>query len=171
MLHRTDGLREFERAASRFTLPCEYSKCKSDKSSSLSSESLRDNSQSDHGYSSTDEDLWYEQGKKQAGSPSGKQEIGPQTQGQLGQTTKTEFRAQQQGYLEGKTTWGETEEEIVTEYLKKQSLLEIENRSTGEDGVVDIISQQNVDLDDEESQTLLKLNLRDSSPNRKNRLI
>jgi hypothetical protein len=51
--------------------------------------------------------------------------------GHLADTTQSEFEAQQQGQWGEKTTQKRTEEEIVREYIKKQSLLEVHHQNKG----------------------------------------
>lgn len=51
--------------------------------------------------------------------------------GHLAGITQSEYKAQQQGQQREKTAQEKTEEEIVMEYVKKQSLLEQKNRIKG----------------------------------------
>jgi UDP:flavonoid glycosyltransferase YjiC (YdhE family) len=51
--------------------------------------------------------------------------------GHLAGTRQSEFEAQQQGHPGEKTTQERTEEEIVMEYIKKQSLLEVYHQNKG----------------------------------------
>ncbi len=59
-----------------------------------------------------------------AGMSPGVQQTSSYDPGHLAGTTQSEFEAQQQGQQGEKTTQEKTEEEIVMEYVKKQSLLE-----------------------------------------------
>lgn len=72
-------------------------------------------------------------------------------QGHLAGTTQNEFEAQQQGQQGEKTTLEKTEEEIVIEYVKKQSLLEVYHRNKGKDHAT-----ATEDEDDRDLQKTLK---------------
>ena len=76
--------------------------------------------------------------------------------GHLAGTTQSQFEAQQQGRQGDKTTQEKTEEEIVMEYVKKQSLLEAhhQNKGKGRATVTAI-----VDEDDEDLQKALQLSM------------
>jgi hypothetical protein len=74
--------------------------------------------------------------------------------GHLAGTTQSEFEARQQGQRGGKTTQERTEEEIVMEYLKKQSLLEVQHQNKGKGRATAI-----EDKDDEDLQKALKLSM------------
>ena len=84
-------------------------------------------------------------------TPSGQQRSsrGP---GHLAGTTQTEFEAQRQEQEGEKTTQERTEEEIVMEYMRKQSLLEMQHQSKGKSRATAI-----EDDDDEDLQKALKL--------------
>jgi UDP:flavonoid glycosyltransferase YjiC (YdhE family) len=72
-------------------------------------------------------------------------------------TTQSAFEAQQQAQQGEKTTQERTEEEIVLEYIKKQSLLEVHHQSKGKGRVV-VADDKN----DEDLQRALKLSLQDN---------
>ncbi|KAE8441968.1 hypothetical protein EG329_004135 [Mollisiaceae sp. DMI_Dod_QoI] len=74
--------------------------------------------------------------------------------GYLAGTTQSEFETQQQGQQGEKTTQEKTEEEIVMEYVKKQSLLEqnYQNKGKGRATATE-------DKDDEDLQKALKFNI------------
>jgi hypothetical protein len=75
-------------------------------------------------------------------------------QGHLAGTTQSGFMAQQQGQQGEKTTQEKTEEEIVMEYVRKQSLLEVHHRNKGKDR-----STATEDEDDEQLQKALVLSM------------
>lgn len=74
--------------------------------------------------------------------------------GHLAGTTQSEFEAQQQGQQGEKTIQEKTEEEIVLEYVKKQSLLEQhhQNKGKGRDTATE-------DMDDKDLQKVLKFSM------------
>ena len=74
--------------------------------------------------------------------------------GHLAGTTQSEFEAQRQGQQGEKTTQERTEEEIVREYVKKQSLLEVHHQNKGKGRATAI-----EDKDDEDLQKALKLSM------------
>ncbi|KAH8884185.1 putative glucosyl/glucuronosyl transferase [Thozetella sp. PMI_491] len=74
--------------------------------------------------------------------------------GHLAGTTQSEFEAQQQGPQGEKTTQEKTEEEIVMEYVKKQSLLEQHHRNKGKGRAT-----ATEDKYDEELQKVLMLSM------------
>ena len=74
--------------------------------------------------------------------------------GHLEGTTQSEFQAQHQGQQGEKTTQEMMEEEIVMEYVKKQSLLEMHHRKKGKGRATAA-----EDADDEDFQTALKLSM------------
>ncbi|OCK75557.1 glycosyltransferase family 1 protein [Lepidopterella palustris CBS 459.81] len=98
------------------------------------------------------------------GSP-GVQQPSSYDRGHLTGTTQSEFEAQQQGQRGEKTTQERTEEEIVMEYVKKQSLLEVHHQNKGKGRATAI-----EDKDDEDLQKALKLSMqghaRPSGPGR-----
>ena len=69
-------------------------------------------------------------------------------------TTQSEFEAQQQGQQGEKTTQEKTEEEILMEYVKKQSHLEVhhQNKVKGRATAIE-------DKNDEDLQKALKLSM------------
>ncbi|EED18718.1 glucosyl/glucuronosyl transferase, putative [Talaromyces stipitatus ATCC 10500] len=69
-------------------------------------------------------------------------------------TMQSEFVAQQHGQRWGKTTQERAEEEIVMEYVKKQSLLELYHQNKGKGRATSI-----EDKDDEDLQKTLKLSM------------
>jgi hypothetical protein len=75
-------------------------------------------------------------------------------QGYLAGITQSEFEAQQQGQRGEKTAQEKTEEEIVIEYVKKQSLLEGYHHNKGKDRAT-----ATEDEDDEDLQKALKLSM------------
>ncbi|KAF2259640.1 UDP-Glycosyltransferase/glycogen phosphorylase [Lojkania enalia] len=76
--------------------------------------------------------------------------------GHLAGTTRSEFEAEQKGQQREKTTQEKTEEEIVMDYIKKQSLLEVyhQNRGKGRATAIE-------DEDDEDLQKALRLSLQE----------
>jgi hypothetical protein len=84
-----------------------------------------------------------------AGSSLGAHQLPSYDHGHLGGTTQSEFEAQQQGE---KSTQEKTEEEIVMEYVKKQSLLESHHRNKGKGRVA-----ATEDAHDEDLQKALEL--------------
>ncbi|KAF2152231.1 glycosyltransferase family 1 protein [Myriangium duriaei CBS 260.36] len=78
-------------------------------------------------------------------------------QGHLMGTTQNEFDARQQVQPEKKPAQERTEEEIVMEYIKKQSLLEVHHQSKGK-GRAAVPADQN----DEDLQKALELSLQES---------
>lgn len=87
-----------------------------------------------------------------AGAPSGHQRPPSYDPGHLAGTTRSGFGAQQNGTQSEKTAQERTEEEIVMEYIKKQSLLEVHHQNKGKGGTTAIEDQ-----DDEDLQKVLKL--------------
>lgn len=81
--------------------------------------------------------------------------------GHLAGTTQTAFEAQQNGKQREKTIEEKTEEEIVLEYVRKQSLLEEQNRKRWENGTGAGASTMRTvsDEEDEELQRVLRLSL------------
>jgi len=77
--------------------------------------------------------------------------------GHLAGTTQREFEAQQQGQQGEKTTQEKTEEEIVMEYVKKQSLLEQDYQNKGKGRAT-----ATEDKDDEDLQKALKFSMQGS---------
>ena len=77
--------------------------------------------------------------------------------GHLAGTTESEFEAQQQGQQGEKTAQEKTEEEIVMEYVKKQSLLEQSYRNKGKGPAT-----ATEDKNDEDLQKALKFRDRKS---------
>jgi hypothetical protein len=71
--------------------------------------------------------------------------------------TQSEFEAQQPGE---KTTLEKTEEEIVMEYIKKQSLLELQHRNKGK-----ARAAATTDADDEDLKKALELSIREQELN------
>ncbi|KAI1414887.1 putative glucosyl/glucuronosyl transferase [Hypoxylon sp. FL1857] len=67
-------------------------------------------------------------------------------EGHLAGTTRSEFEAQQQGQQGEKTTQERTEEEIVIEYVKKQSLLETYHQNKGKGRATAIEDRDDEDL-------------------------
>ncbi|KAM5341392.1 hypothetical protein ACJ41O_014423 [Fusarium nematophilum] len=124
-------------------------------------QSLREQRQrgSDSGWGSDtgldDEEL--EQAKMAAavagGSP-GVQQRPSYDPGHLAGMTQGEFEAQQQGQQGEKTTQEKTEEEIVMEYVKKQSLLEQHHQNKGKGRATAAL-----DTDDQDLQKALKLSM------------
>jgi UDP:flavonoid glycosyltransferase YjiC (YdhE family) len=76
--------------------------------------------------------------------------------GYLAGTTQSEFESQQQIRPGEKTTQEKTEEQIVMEYVKKQSLLESHHQNKGK-GRATVTEQE----EDEELQKALKLSMQD----------
>ncbi|KAL2822662.1 hypothetical protein BJX63DRAFT_427218 [Aspergillus granulosus] len=76
--------------------------------------------------------------------------------GHLAGTTQIEFEAQRQGQQAEKTTQEKTEEEIVIEYVKKQSLLEQHHQNKGKGRAA-----ATEDKDDEDLQNALKLSMQE----------
>ena len=74
--------------------------------------------------------------------------------GHLAGTTRSEFEAQQQGQQGEKTTQEKTEEEIVMEYVKKQSLLEQHHQNKGKGRATATENK-----DDEDLQKALKFSM------------
>ena len=81
----------------------------------------------------------------------------PHDPGHLAGTTQSEFEAQQQGQQGEKTTQERTEEEMVMEYVKKQSLLEVQHwiRNKGKSRAMAV-----EDEDNEELHRALELSMR-----------
>jgi len=77
-------------------------------------------------------------------------------QGYVAGTTQSEFEAQQQGSQGEKTTQEKTEEEIVMEYVKKQSLLEVHHQNKGKGRATATEDEDNEDL-----QKALKLSMQE----------
>jgi UDP:flavonoid glycosyltransferase YjiC (YdhE family) len=77
--------------------------------------------------------------------------------GHLAGTTQNEFVAEQKGNQGEKTAQEKTEEEIVMEYIKKQSLLEADHQNKGKGRAT-----ERDDEDDEELQRILKLSLQET---------
>ncbi|KAF2621325.1 glycosyltransferase family 1 protein [Macroventuria anomochaeta] len=75
-------------------------------------------------------------------------------QGHLAGTTQSVFKAQQQGQQGEKTTQEKTEEDIVMEYVRKQSLLEAHHRNKGKGR-----STATEDEEDEQLQKALVLSM------------
>jgi hypothetical protein len=67
-------------------------------------------------------------------------------QGHLEGTTQCEFNAQQQGKQDEKTPQAKTEEKIVIEYVKKQSLMEMHYQNKGKDRATSIDDEDTRDL-------------------------
>ncbi|KAH8821983.1 putative glucosyl/glucuronosyl transferase [Xylogone sp. PMI_703] len=88
-----------------------------------------------------------------AGGPPNIQHTSSYDSGHLTGTTQIEFKAQQ-GERREKTAQERTEEEIVMEYVKKQSLLEIHHQNKGK-GRATVVE----DEDDEDLQKVLKLSM------------
>ncbi|KIW92476.1 uncharacterized protein Z519_06323 [Cladophialophora bantiana CBS 173.52] len=84
--------------------------------------------------------------------------------GHLAGTRQSEFEAQQQGQRGEKTAEERTEEEIVMEYIKKQSLLEACHRNKGKGRGTAI-----EDHDDEDLQKAMKLSMRGHEYNAEHR--
>jgi hypothetical protein len=78
-----------------------------------------------------------------AGSSPGQHQLLSCDHGHLGGTTQSEFEAQQQGE---KSAQEKTEEEIVLEYIKKQSLLESHHRNKGKERAVETDDESDEDL-------------------------
>lgn len=76
--------------------------------------------------------------------------------GHLAGTTRRESEAQRQVQRGGKTAQEKTEEEVVTEYVKKQSLLEAHHQSKGKSRAT-----ATEDHDDEDFQKALKLSMQE----------
>ncbi|KAH8657897.1 putative glucosyl/glucuronosyl transferase [Xylariales sp. PMI_506] len=87
-------------------------------------------------------------------SPPGVQQSPAYDPGHLAGTTQSEFEAQQQGQQGEKTTQERREEEIVLEYIKKQSLLEQHHQRKGKGRATNTD-----DEDDEDLQEALKLSM------------
>jgi UDP:flavonoid glycosyltransferase YjiC (YdhE family) len=75
--------------------------------------------------------------------------------GHLAGTTRSEFEVQQKGQQREKTTQEKTEEEIVIEYIKKQSLLEAHHQNKGK-GPATAIEDQ-----DDDFQKVLRLSMQE----------
>ncbi|RFU23976.1 hypothetical protein B7463_g12364, partial [Scytalidium lignicola] len=91
-----------------------------------------------------------------AGGSPGVQQTSSYDSGHLVGTTQSEFEVQQQGQLGEKTTQERTEEEVVMEYVKKQSLLEVHHQNKGKGRATAI-----EDKDDEDLQKALKLSMQE----------
>jgi uncharacterized protein YgfB (UPF0149 family) len=78
-------------------------------------------------------------------------------QGHLGGTTQSEFEAHQRRQEGEKSTQEKTEEEIVMEYVKKQSLLESYHRNKGK-----ARATVTADMDDEDLQKALDLSMQEN---------
>jgi hypothetical protein len=78
-------------------------------------------------------------------------------QGHIGGTTQSEFEAQHQKQEGVKSAQEKTEEEIVLEYVKKQSLLESHHRNKGKGRAT-----ATADTDDEDLQKALELSMREN---------
>ena len=89
-----------------------------------------------------------------AGRSPGVQQSPSYDAGHLAGTTQSEFETQQQGQQGEKTTQEKTEEEIVMEYVKKQSLLEQHHRNKGKGRAT-----ATEDKDDEDLQKALKFSM------------
>ena len=89
-----------------------------------------------------------------AGRSPGVQQYPSYDPGHLAGTTQSEFEAQQQGQQGEKTTQEKTEEEIVIEYVKKQSRLEQHHQNKGKGRAT-----ATEDKDDEELQKALKFSM------------
>jgi UDP:flavonoid glycosyltransferase YjiC (YdhE family) len=77
--------------------------------------------------------------------------------GHLAGTSRSDFEAEQKGQQRReKTAEEKTEEEIVMEYIKKQSLLEVQHQNKGKGG-----GSAFVDADDEDLQKALKLSMQE----------
>ncbi|MCJ1377145.1 hypothetical protein MMC17_000237, partial [Xylographa soralifera] len=87
-----------------------------------------------------------------AGRSPGIQKSPSSDPGHLAGTTQSEFEAQQQGQQGEKTTQEKTEEEIVMEYIKKQSLLEQDYQNKGK-------GRATATKDDEDLQKALKFSM------------
>jgi hypothetical protein len=94
---------------------------------------------------------------KSAVVPSSVQQLPSYDHGHLGGMTQSEFEAQQPGE---KTTQEKTEEEIVMEYIKKQSLLELQHRNKGK-----ARAAATTDADDEDLKKALELSSREQELN------
>lgn len=88
----------------------------------------------------------------------GSRTLPPYTSGHLVGTTQAEFEARQREQGGEKTAQEKTEEEVVLEYIKKQSLLEESHHGKGKGRVVTATE----DEDDEDLQEALKLSMRDA---------
>ncbi|GAB7349365.1 hypothetical protein MBLNU459_g8492t2 [Dothideomycetes sp. NU459] len=91
-----------------------------------------------------------------AGGSPGVQRFSSYDQGHLVGITQSEFEAQQQGRQGEKATQEKTEEEIVMEYVKKQSLLEAHHQKKGKGRAT-----ATVDKDDEDLQEALSLSMQE----------
>lgn len=89
-----------------------------------------------------------------AGGPSSVQQTLSYDLGPLAGTTQVGFEAQQEGQQMEKTTQEKTEEGIVLEYVKKQSILERHHQNKGKG-----IATATEDKDDEDLQKALKLSM------------
>jgi hypothetical protein len=91
-----------------------------------------------------------------AGSPSVHRRPPPLScdPGHLAGTTQSEFDASQDGQRKQKTTQEKTEEQIVLEYVKKQSLLEVHHQNKGKSRATGIENEE-----DEELQKAIQLSL------------
>jgi UDP:flavonoid glycosyltransferase YjiC (YdhE family) len=92
-----------------------------------------------------------------SGGSSGAQRPPSYDQRHLAGTTQSDFEAQQQLQQGEKTTQEKTEEEIVLQYVKKQSLLEVHHQNKGKGRAT-----ATEDKDDEELQKALKLSMQEN---------
>ena len=85
----------------------------------------------------------------------------PYDPGHLAGTTQQEFESQQGQHPGEKTAQEKTEEQVVMEYVKKQSLLEAEHRKAAEPEGKGKGVEKDVDGDDEELQEAMKISMQD----------
>lgn len=86
----------------------------------------------------------------------GRQRLPSYDAGHLEGTTRGEFEAQQNGQQREKTTQEMTEEEIVMEYIRKQSLLEVHHQTKRKGRAMAIEDQEDEDL-----QKVLRLSMQE----------
>ncbi|KAF2486063.1 putative glucosyl/glucuronosyl transferase [Neohortaea acidophila] len=101
-----------------------------------------------------EEEEEFERAAAAAGESTGVPRSPPYDSGHLSGTKQSEFEAQQERQHGEKTREEKTEEEIVMEYIKKQSLLELQHRSKGK-----ARATATEDLEDEDLQRALKLSM------------
>jgi len=97
--------------------------------------------------------------KSGAGGTSGVQHPPAYDQAHLAGTTQSAFEARQYPQLGEKTAREKTEEEIVMEYVKKQSLLELQHQDKGEGRATVAKDRNDDDEDDEDMRKALEASM------------
>ncbi|KAK5680779.1 hypothetical protein LTS10_006535 [Elasticomyces elasticus] len=111
-----------------------------------------------------DEDEEFERSEKaaaMAGASPAVQQPPSYDQAHVAGTTQSEFEAQQQEQPREKTAQEKTEEEVVLEYVKKQTLLEAQHHQNKGKGRAEAVE----DEDDEDLQKALELSMRTNGHN------